>query len=103
MIINHYKKSELKIYKKSRYFLWIIILFLLPSLFYLLPTIYNDSFGSKIKGYLSRPDKIVLRTAIKSIGISDSNPRTLLSNLFNNFPYYILPNNNLPELRIDIK
>jgi hypothetical protein len=105
MIINHYKKSELKIYKKSRYFLWIIILFLLPSLFYLLPTLYSDSFsfGSKINGHLSRPDKIVLRTAIKSIGISDSNPRTLLSNLFNNFPSYILPNNNLPELRIDIK
>ena len=105
MIINHYKKSELKIFKKFRYFLLVIILFLLPSLFYLLPTIYNDSFsfGSKINGYLSRPDKIVLRTAIKSIGISDSNPRILLSNLFNNFPSYILPNNNLPELRIDIK
>ncbi len=104
MIINHYTKSKLKIYKKSRYFFWVIILFLLPSLFYLLPTIYNDSFsfGSKINGYLSRPDKIVLRTAIKSIGISNSNPRTLLSNLFNNFPSYVLPN-NLPELRIDIK
>lgn len=105
MIINHYKKSELKIYKKSRYFLWVIILFALPSLFYFLTTIYNDSFsfGSKINGYLSRPDKIVLRTAIKSIGISNSNPRTLASNLFNNFPSYVLPNNNLPELRIDIK
>ena len=28
---------------------------------------------------------------------------TAASNLFNNFPSYVLPNNNLPELRIDIK
>ena len=110
MIIRYHKKafrSSKRTKLRVAFFISILISFLAIAPQLVLKSGFSNEAQEKIRQYLGRPDKTVLRTYIKSSGVAGADRETNIGHLagsfLTNFPSYALPYNKFPQLRIDLK